>query len=143
MQTYLFEFTFKKATINTYLHEWMKVTKTDYFYKHNAMYADLYGIGEYYRINAEHVGKEGAVFEVYADTQDVEYRNALERIFPQIAKAINVREPIRKVKVTFDDGEIIQTDVRLCSKKAKAFYYGGTFGTKSSVQGAKKVEIIA
>ena len=143
MQTYLFQFVFREGTINTYLHDWMKTTKTDYFYHHNKMYADLYGIGEYYRVDAEHIGEEGSVFEVYADTKDVQRRNGLERIFPQIAKALNIQEPFRKIRVTFADGEKMTTEIRLCSRKAKEFYLGSVFGTNDSVQHAKSVEFIA
>ncbi len=137
---FLFEFKFKNDTIKSHLVSWMRETETDYFYDGQRLFADIYGCGEYYLVAAENVG--GDVFEVYANKDTVKHISGLKRLFPMKPKAVSVTEPIRKVRVTFPDGEKIVTNIRLCSKKAKDFYLGNMFKVKSGTEYAKEVEIL-
>lgn len=141
MKTYLFEFTFKKDTINSYLSRWMRDTKTDYFYKNQGLYADIYGCGEYYLISPEHV--VGSVYEVYADTEIALKNESLNRLYPLVSKAISVQMPFRKLKVTFPDGEELFTEIRSCARDAKAFYLGNPFKKDNNIMYADSVEILA
>lgn len=140
-ETYLFEFDFRKCTISAHICDWMKETRTDYFRHRESIYADIYGCGEYYRIVTEHVGN--GVFEVYADISHVVKHSGLDRLYPMVSKAVPVQAPFRKIIVMFPDGDVVFTEIRSCSKEAKAFYMGNPMKTQNGIMYADRVEILA
>ena len=137
---FLFEFSFSERTVNSYLFSWMKQTQTDYIYLGQTMYADIYGIGEYYRIVTEHIS--GDVFEVYADTSKAA-TSTLERMFPLTEKAVSVQEPLRTVKLIFSDGTDTTMKVNLCSKEAKKNLLGRSFKTPNGIQAVTELLFVA
>ena len=137
---YLTEFKFTKRTITEHLLAFCKETQTDYIHDLQGFYADIFGCGDYYRLETVSVKNEN--FEVYADTTSVK-KSYLDRIYPLKPKAITTPEPIRKIRVFFSDGVIISTEIRLCSQKAKAFYLGNKMKTDAGIEYATKVEIVA
>lgn len=121
---YLFEFTFEKGTQKDYVRKFLKETKTDYFNHYENVYADIFGIGEYYRLEVVHVC-EGQ-FEVYYIKDDTK-ENTLSRIYPIREKAISVVAPFRTLKLTLEDGSDIRLSVNGCKDDIERHYMGRVY----------------
>ncbi|MCR5669652.1 MAG: hypothetical protein K6G10_01485 [Butyrivibrio sp.] len=137
---YLTEFNSAKSSLNSQIVKYTYETGTDCIYEMGETYADIFGSGDYYKLTTEQISEN--TFELYADTSEVR-RSFNERVYPLAPKPVSVQEPMRKIIVYFPDGEMFRADIRLCSKKVKDFYLGGSFSTKNGVMHAKHVEFIS
>ena len=52
---YLFTFEWTKGCVNDYIRKFLKENKVDYFYSFQRIVADLYGIGQYFKFDYEHI----------------------------------------------------------------------------------------
>lgn len=55
MKKYLFTFEWEKGCVNDYIVKFLKENKIDYFYSYQRIVADLYGIGQYFKFDYEHI----------------------------------------------------------------------------------------
>ena len=81
---HLFQFKLTKAAINQHLNEWMLMSKTDYFYDGQQMYADIYGTGKHYAIMA--VPSGNGYYDVYADMESVKHVMFIQKLLPGFSR---------------------------------------------------------
>lgn len=65
MKKYLFTFTWESGCVNGYITEYLEENKINYFYRYQEIVADLYGIGQYFKFDYEHItGNEYGVIAI-------------------------------------------------------------------------------
>ena len=55
MKKYIFTFEWTKGCVNDYIIKFLKENKINYFYSLQQIVADLYGIGQYFKFDYEHI----------------------------------------------------------------------------------------
>lgn len=55
MKKYLFTFIWEDGCVNDYITEYLKENKINYYYKYQEIVADLYGTGQYFKFDYEHI----------------------------------------------------------------------------------------
>lgn len=139
---YLFDFEFTMFNIDSHLLDYVNRNKIDYINGSlGGVYADIYGISEYYLLKTVAVGN--GVFEVYADTSDCIDGKNISRIYPKVKRALNVDYPTRRVALYFPNGFKLDTEINQCSLVAKEILLEKMYKTSStSIQKAERIEIL-
>lgn len=143
MRDFLFPFVFEKMTINHNMVKWMKEHEVDYFYKHETLYADIFGTDDYYKIVPVYV--VDSVYEVYYQTDAVEKRIGLNRRYPLKERVHRIPNVFNTVKVTFQNDDMLTTEINGDKDTVERHYLNNLFnlGTeKDNLQKAVKVEFL-
>ncbi|MEE1255999.1 MAG: hypothetical protein UHN47_05755 [Lachnospiraceae bacterium] len=143
MRQYLFSFEFKENTQQSYITNYLKERKIDFFNQQQCIYADLFGQDVYYKLETVHVC--GDTFEVYYYPDITNNRGNLTRMYPLVEKAVKVDTPKHTVKVTFENGDSVTTSINGSKNEVEAYYLGTVFnlGTdKDNLQKAINVEFV-
>lgn len=64
MKKYIFTFEWKKGCVNDYIGRFLKENEINYFYYMQQLVADVYGIGQYFKFDYEHIN--GNIYGVIA-----------------------------------------------------------------------------
>ena len=54
-KNYIFTFEWVNGCVNDYIRKYLKENGINYFYQHQEIIADLYGAGEYFKFDYEHI----------------------------------------------------------------------------------------
>lgn len=143
MRKYLFTFNFEEYTQRSYMINWLKERKIDFFDYMQCLHADVFGTDEYCKLEAVHVC--GNTFEVYYYPEKTVERGGLSRLYPLVEKAIKVDTPCHSVKVTFANDDSITTRINGCKDEIEAYYLNNIFNVGSvedNLQKAIAVEFL-
>ena len=66
---YIFTFNWKKGCVNDYISKYLKENKIKYFYHMQQLVADLYGLGQYFKVDYEHIN--GDLFGIIAISMNI------------------------------------------------------------------------
>lgn len=137
MRQYLFLFEFEEHTQRSYIVNYLKERKIDFFDHSQCIYADLYGQDEYYKLEIVHVCDK--IFEVYYYPDITAQRGDIARMYPLENKVVKVDTPKHTVKVTFENGDSLTTSINGCKDEVEAYYQNGIFNLGTETDNLQKV----